>query len=125
MDDELDRAVPAGKGINQRISSLIPVASRAESTARGADLGQRVMHRVGAHTGALVGAAAGGALGHRYGGTPGAAVGTGVGLLAPEILASPSVQMLGTRSLQSGAPTKLARAVGSQLLKRQQDQDTE
>src|SRR5437660_2993403 len=71
MDDELDRAVPAGKGINQRISSLIPVASRAESTARGADLGQRVMHRVGAHTGALVGAAAGGALGHRYDGTRG------------------------------------------------------
>lgn len=100
LDRELDHAVPEAAGLNQRISSLIPVAQRAEEVSRNAPISQRVMHRVGAHTGALLGAAAG----YEYGGAPGALAGA----ILPEMLASPTAQMIGARSMYG-----LGRAVGS------------
>lgn len=118
LDDELDRAVPAGKAINQRISSLIPVAERAESTERGAELGQRVMGRVARHTGALAGTGLGAGLGYQRGGTEGALVGGALGLAAPEVLSAPAVQMLGARVLRSGVPQRLGRTGATQLLGR-------
>ncbi len=114
LDQELDRAVPESAQLNQRISSLIPVARRAESTERGAELGQRMMHRVAAHTGALLPSLAGGYYGYEKGGPVGAAA----GFVLPELLASPSGQMLGARALNSSVPKLLGRGAGAQLLGR-------
>jgi hypothetical protein len=99
LDSELDRTVPESAGLNQRISSLIPVSQRAESVSRGASVPQRVLGRFGAHTGALMGGTAGMLEGRREGGTPGAIVGGLTGVLAPELIASPEAQMIAARSL--------------------------
>jgi hypothetical protein len=99
LDQELDRTVPEAAGLNQRLSSLIPVARRAESVGRNASTAQRVMGRFGRPTGALLGASVGGAAGAREGGTPGAIAGGITGLVAPELLASPETQMIMARGM--------------------------
>lgn len=118
LDSELDLAVPESKTLNQRISSLIPVAQRGESVERGADLTQRVAHRVAAHTGALAGTGIGGAYGYKEGGLPGALAGGALGLAAPELIASPTAEMAGARALRSPVPKLLGRAATTQLLGR-------
>jgi len=118
LDNELDRTVPGADKLNQRISSLIPVKQRGESVERGADMSQRMMHRVAAHTGALAGAGFGGAAGYKEGGLPGAVMGGIAGLAVPEILSSPSSQMLIARMMKGGTPARIARAAGSQLMER-------
>ncbi len=85
LDKELDRTVPGADELNQRTSSLIPVAERSELNDLNAGFLQRNAHRIAAHTGALVGAAEG----YRAGGIPGAVA----GLAVPELLASPTVRM--------------------------------
>jgi hypothetical protein len=116
LDNELDRAVPGARELNQRISSLIPVAKRAESIERGADMGQRVAHRLGAHTGALAASGVGGVLGYEHGGPGEALIGGTAGLMLPELLSSPSVQMLGARALDAPPVTRIGRAAAAQLL---------
>lgn len=91
LDSELDKAVPEGAELNRRSSSLIPVAQRAEARELQAPIGQRILGRFGAHTGAL----AGSLMGYHAGGVPGAMM----GLALPEIAASPTVQMIGARTL--------------------------
>jgi hypothetical protein len=117
LDKELDRTVPEADKLNQRISSLIPVKGRAESVERGADITQRFAHRVAAHTGALLPSIAGGYYGYEKGGPIGAAA----GIALPELLASPSGQMLGARVLNSPFTAKAMRAAGSQLLQRKSE----
>jgi len=107
LDSELDRTVPGAKELNQRISSLIPVAQRGESVDRGAGLTQRVAHRMAAHTGALAGALGGGYYAREQG-YP-APIGAAAGLLIPEILSSPSAEMAGARTLRSGLGQRLLR----------------
>lgn len=102
LDKELDRTVPGAQDLNQRISSLIPVAERAEETDLHAGLGQRLMHRAAAHTGALIGADAG----YRAGGIPGAVA----GFVLPELAASPAGKMAGARALYGAG-----KGVGSNL----------
>jgi hypothetical protein len=121
LDGELDRTVPGADQLNQRISSLIPVAERADSADRGAAIGQRVGHRLAAHTGALAASVAGGDLGYRHGGTPGAIVGGGLGLMAPEILSSPTAQMALARMMRSPRTGQIARGVTAQFLRRRGD----
>ena len=99
LDQELDRTVPESAGLNQRISSLIPVAQRAESISRGAPTLQRAAQRFGAHTGALTLGGIGGYQGYREGGVPGAIAGGLTGVLAPELIASPEGQMALARTL--------------------------
>jgi len=123
LDKELDRAAPETAGINQRISSLIPVAERAESTSREAGIGQRVAHRMAAHTGALAGAGLGAGLGYERGGTPGALAGGALGLVVPEVLSSPSAEMLGARALRSSVLPRIASGVGAQLLDRSEESE--
>lgn len=91
LDKAIDAAYPEGADLNQRISSLIPVEQRAAAVDSGASIGQRVMHRVGAHTGA---AALGIAGGYEFG-----PLGAVAGLVVPEMLASPTAQMLAARGL--------------------------
>lgn len=117
LDSELDRSVPGAQELNQRISSLIPVSQRAESTERGAGMGQRMGHRIAAHTGALAASIPAGMLGYEKGGAPGAAMGAGLGILVPEMLASPSAQMMGARLMASPTTARLGRGVvGATLL---------
>lgn len=109
LDGELDRTVPGAKEINQRISSLIPVSQRGESVARGASIPQRLGGRMAAHTGALTAAGLGGVLGYDKYGSTGAGLGAAAGLLVPELLASPEMQMAAARTLRSGVPARLGR----------------
>lgn len=113
MDAELDRTVPEAAGLNQRISSLIPVARRAESVSRGAPTLQRALGRFGAHTGALTLGGVGGMAGYREGGVPGAVAGGLTGVLAPELIASPEGQMAIARTLNK--LKNLRPAVGAAL----------
>lgn len=118
LDKELDRAIPGSEKLNQRISSLIPVAQRAESTGRGAELGQRIAGRLAAHTGALAGTGLGSYYGYRRGGPEGALVGGIVGLAGPELLASPQWQMGTARLLNSSGLPRLGTGLAAQALSR-------
>lgn len=91
LGQEFERAVPQAASLNQRISSLIPVAERGEAAERNASMGQRVLHRVAAHTGALAGTA----LGYHEYGIPGALA----GLVIPELISSPTAKMAAARGM--------------------------
>ena len=107
LDRELDRTVPGAESINQRISSLIPVSKRAESTDLNANTLQRTLGRVARPTGALTSAVGGAFEGGRHFGPGGALVGGLVGLGLPELIASPTVQMSVARGLNGvGNATK-------------------
>jgi hypothetical protein len=103
MDKELDRTVPEAAGLNQRISSLIPVAQRAESVSREPGAVPKTLMRFGKHTGALAApiglGGAGATVGYHEGGLPGAVAGGLTGVLAPELIASPEGQMAAARLL--------------------------
>lgn len=106
LDKAIDDAVPESAELNQRISSLVPVAKRAESVSRNAPTIQRALSRFGAHTGALTLGAMGGAEGYREGGIPGAIAGGVTGVVAPELIASPEGQMLLARQLNNARGLK-------------------
>jgi hypothetical protein len=106
-----DALGPEFTDANRKISSLIPVRNRAASVERGAGAAQRIGHRIAAHTGALTGAAAGGVLGYRHGGAEGALLGSTLGLVGPELLASPTAQVGLARTLYARSPVRLGTAL--------------
>lgn len=106
LDSELDRTVPGAQQINQQISSLIPARTRANILSNSASTTQRVAGRLARPTGALAGAGIGGAFGYERGGTPGAVAGAATGLVLPEMLSSPTAQMMAARGAQN-APSML------------------
>lgn len=110
LDKGIDQAVPEGAELNQRISSLIPVARRAESVSRNPPAIQRALGRFGAHTGALTMGGLGAGAGYKEGGLPGAVAGGVTGVLAPELIASPEGQMAAARLL--GKANTLRPATG-------------
>jgi len=112
LDDELDKAVPEGEELNQRISSLLPVTHRAEISGHNAELPQRVLHRMAAHTGALTGAATGGYAGYREGGLTGGILGGLTGLVVPEVIASPTANMAIARGFASPFTHRILRPLG-------------
>jgi hypothetical protein len=116
MADEIHSSVPGSAELDERASSLIPVAKRAESAELNAPLGQRIAGRFKAHTGALAGAVGGGIFGYERGG-PAEALKLGtLGLVAPELIGSPSVQMAIARGLNSGASRVLPKVIGGGAL---------
>jgi hypothetical protein len=115
LDQELDRTVPESKDLNQRISSLIPVKTRASIIANGAPTAQRIAARVARPTGALVGAGIGGGLGYERGGIPGAVAGGAMGVAIPELLTSPTTQMVMARGIRSPLVPALSKAIPLQL----------
>lgn len=116
LTNEFHHAVPGTEEIDQRISNLIPVARRAESTSRNAPLIQRVGGRFAAHTGALTGAALGAAEGRREGGLGGMLTGGTIGLLAPELIATPEGRMVAARMMNHpNAPIRLLGGAGLQF----------
>jgi hypothetical protein len=116
MNAELEGAIPEFRPLNSRISEMLPVAQRAGATDLNAGVLQRTLGRFAKPTGALIGGAAGAGAGYREGGTQGALLGGLAGLVAPEILSSPTTMMMGARSLY-GPGSKLAvkAAVGTGL----------
>lgn len=123
LDAAGDAAVPEGADLNSRISSLIPVAKRAESVDRNASLAQRAMHRVGAHTGALTGAMIGGGAGYEKYGPAGVIPGMVGGVLIPEALASPTGQMIAARTMASPATPRLMRGA-TRVVRSAADEDS-
>ena len=109
LDQEFDKAVPGAADMNQRVSSLIPVIKRAESAEHGAGIAQKAIHRVAAHTGAAASGLAGGYSGYREGGIPGALAGGVAGFVIPELLTSPTSQMVVARGLNSPVTHRLVR----------------
>jgi len=94
MADEFNRGVPGAEELNQRISSLIPVADRARLTGLNAGTGERVLARAGRPTGGMFPIL----FGYHEGGIPGALAAIG----GTEGLQSPEVKMLLARGLFSG-----------------------
>lgn len=124
MATQLHDLVPETKDLDSRIMNLIPVAQRGASTDLNAGISQRVFNRIGRPTGALIGAATGMGAGYHEGGLHGAAIGGLAGLLGPEILANPAVQMGVARSMYSPITGQVLRPlVGAGLqFTRKQDQ---
>jgi hypothetical protein len=110
LDSEVDRTVPGTKEINQRLSSLFPVVERADVKDLGENALQRAFGRLGRPAGALLGAAAGGFHGYQQGGIPGMIKDGLIGGIAPDLIASPTSQMLIARGLNSPATAKLLSA---------------
>ncbi|MGA8530913.1 MAG: hypothetical protein WB622_14450 [Acidobacteriaceae bacterium] len=114
LSEALHEAAPGSGDIDQRISNLIPVAKRAESTALNAPIGQRVFNRFRAHTGALTSAAVSGAYGYSRGGLPQAVRDATLGLIIPEVLGSPRTALLAARTANS--PDAILKSLTGGLL---------
>jgi len=117
LDRGIDSAVPEASALNQKMSTLIPVAARADAADLNANALQRVVGRVARPTGALIGATGGGYEGYKTGGVPGALAGAAAGLILPEILASPTTLMGEARGLASPVTNRymLPAAIGAAL----------
>lgn len=115
LGQELDRALPEGAGMRGTVSRLMPAVKQAGSLQRNADVGQRVLGRIGAHSGALLGGVAGGTAGFERGGVPGLIGGGLTGLVLPELLASPQAQVRAARLLYRAAPRLMPAAAGGLL----------
>lgn len=115
LGQSFNDAVPGAQDLNSRISTLIPVAKRAESLELNAPTTQRLFQRIAAPTGALTGAVGGGYAGYEHDGAAGAAEGAGVGLLAPLLLTTPTGQMALARTFNGLAKPAAKALVGAGL----------
>lgn len=95
LDAEIDKSVPESAGLNQRLSSLIAGRDRAASRSLNAGLAERSLGRFAAHSGALAGAL----YGFHAGGVPGAIA----GIVGPEMVASPTAQMVAARGINAAS----------------------
>src|SRR5439155_15379189 len=116
LDSELDRTVPEAAELNDKMANLIPGKQRAVVESSKAGFTQRVLGRAKAHTGALVGAGIGATAGYKHGGVGDAVLYGAAGLIGPEIVAEPSVEMAAARALNSGVLRKAAQAAGAKTL---------
>lgn len=91
MAKELNRVIPGGEGLNQRMSSLIPAAERARLTDLTAGPGERIMNRVARPTGGLVAPIAA----FRMGGIPALLT----EMVGQEMMSSPTAKMIGARTM--------------------------
>jgi hypothetical protein len=105
LAQELNNTVPGAESLNQRISSLIPVAQRAKLTDLNAGPIQHSLNRLHAPTGGMIPAL----FGLREGGLPGL-----MAMIAgQETLGSPTVRMMGARGAFG-----TGKALGSPTLRR-------
>jgi len=107
LDSELDRTVPGADQFNQKISSLMPVVTRADMAANAAPSTQQMLHRLAVPTGAMAAPLGMGAYGYEKGGVGGAAKGFAEGMAIPLLAASPTGQMALARGLNSAALRRL------------------
>jgi hypothetical protein len=116
LNEPLHAAVPGSAEIDQKMSSLIPVADYAERRALSAGPGERIAGRVAAHTGALAGGVGGAITGYQHGGTEGALIGGAAGLALPEMVSSPTMRMAVARVANAPGPAvRLVTGSGLQL----------
>jgi hypothetical protein len=115
LADEFHASAPGTQNLDQRISSLIPVANRADIMSRAPGVMENTLNRFRVPTGALTGAVGGGAAGYHEGGLPGAVAGAGMGALLPSVISSPTTQMIMARGLYDGVPKLLPAAGGAAL----------
>lgn len=113
LGDEVSRTVPGADELDNRISSLMPVARRAGATDLNAGVTQRIFGRLARPTGALAGAAIGGDMGYQKDGLRGAVLGGVAGLIAPEIFSSPTTLMMAARAADSPALAHIVPAVSA------------
>jgi HAMP domain-containing protein len=99
LDSELDMAVPGSQELNQKISSLIPVSQKAASGDLNAGILQQIANKMRAPTGAMATSIAGALAGSHLHGPEGGIVGGLTGLIAPQLMGSPTAQMLAARGL--------------------------
>ena len=99
--EAVNAAVPGGAELNQRISSLIPVANRAAKTAMGPGVVEGAIGTATAKTGALAAALAASKIS--------GPVGFVTALFGKEILTSPSARLLAARTLKM--PSKVPPTV--------------
>jgi hypothetical protein len=120
LDSELDRTVPGSSELNQRISSLIPVAKRAGAADLNASLLQRATARFGKHTGAATLAGMSAAEGYHKDGFAGGAAGLAAGAILPEVLSSPAMLMFGARAMNGlgGPVARLSSSAAAQLFRK-------
>lgn len=113
LNGEFHAAVPGSQQLDQRVSSLLPVASRANQADLNAGVLQRSLGRVGAHSGAMASGLAAGLYGYnKPGGNIKDAMLDGVlGVAAPEIATSPTTLMTGARLLNSPATGAAVRGL--------------
>jgi hypothetical protein len=83
------------------MSSLAPIIDRAGMASRRPGITQGVLDRFGRPTGALAPMLGGAYAGSHAGGVPGALIGGFAGAVAPHVVASPTIQMFGARTLAS------------------------
>lgn len=109
LTGDFHNAVPGAQEADETMSSLIPVQNRAQLQSLNEGTGAKILGRFGAHTGALTTGAAGAYEGRKEGGLPGAIAGGALGLLAPELIASPEGQMMAARMMHGATSLPLAR----------------
>ncbi len=114
--NEFHTAAPGTRQLDQRISSLIPVAERANRTTLGAGMVQNALNRFRTPTGAMVGMLGGGEAGYHEHGVPGAFVGAAMGAALPALIGSPEAQMFMARTANGMLPRlAVPMAVGGAL----------
>jgi len=106
MHPELERAIPGYAELNGKISTMMPVASRATAADLNAGFVQRGLDRFRAHTGALVAPMLAASAGGATHGPVGALAGGGLALAAQEAIASPELQLGVARLANSPATRK-------------------
>ena len=126
LDSEIDRALPEGAALNDRMSNLIPVAKRGAATDLNESLIGRTFGKIGKPTGALVGAGFGAEAGRREGGTSGAVMGGLTGLIAPELVTNPTTMMMAARAFNSPLTSRyILPGVSGAALQLARKKDTE
>lgn len=115
LDNSLEKVAPGQGKLNDKISGLFPVASRANATDLNASTLQRVLGRFTRPTGALVGASAGAGYGYSQDGLQGALLGGAAGLVAPEVIGSPRFQMGIARGANTGVSPVVRTLLGGGL----------
>jgi hypothetical protein len=104
-------AIPEIAPLDNKISGLIPVAARAGATDLNAGVAQRVLGRLTKPTGALIPATAGAGYGYHKDGMAGATLYGAAGLMAPELLGSPTSQMVMARGAKFASQPPVVRAL--------------
>jgi hypothetical protein len=108
-------AVPGSEALDTRLSNLIPARDAAKNVSYNPNITQAILNRIGRPTGALMGAVGGGLLGYKEGGLPEAIRYGTVGLVGPELIASPTGQMLAARTLASPITRRVLIGTGLQF----------
>lgn len=112
---EIHNAVPGSGQLDKDMTSLIPSAEAAWNVSFNPEIAKSVFNRFGRPTGALVGAGLGANEGYKEGGGIGAVIGGAAGLVAPELIASPTGQMIMARTIASPRTFNIAKGLGVQL----------